>query len=316
MSNLLLQQNGSNEEGTTSFNPINQPVPGVIGVIDEPNGGSVRQEQGTPNIPTTPPTNPGATTPVLEDMVMPEIGELCIGEQVTINNTNGRNLYIVAPNNDKMQFRKKESNVFEADHAGQHIIGYYVDGVFVQHSNFDVHAKPKADFTIDLDTKFENGLPTTHAQATIHGENFSWNAEGQTSRDENASFHFYEQGWHTIELEVSNGTCKTVVQKQVKVDQYNLMAMNAFNPYSMDPRNSTFMPYALTERNTNFTMMIIDSRDGGIVYETSDAGLPWDGTDKRTGKIENTITTYIWKVVLENPEPNEPAEYKGTIIKL
>ena len=167
-----------------------------------------------------------------------------------------------------------------------------------------------------VETKFEDGLPTTHVESTTHGDNFMWNAEGRIIHGESADFHFYEEGLHNITLEVSNGECKSRIDKQVKIDQYNLMAVNAFNPKSPEPMNNTFIPFALTVRNTSFRMIIINSRDGGVVYETTDASMPWDGTDNRTGKVENTITTYIWKVVLDSPELGEPAEYKGTIIKL
>ena len=75
------------------------------------------------------------------------------------------------------------------------------------------------------------------------------------------------------------------------------------------------MPYALTQRDVNFRMVILDGIDGGMVYETTDASLPWDGTDMRSGTRSSDAKAYVWKVVIYNPESNEPNEYRGTVIK-
>jgi hypothetical protein len=99
-------------------------------------------------------------------------------------------------------------------------------------------------------------------------------------------------------------------------EDYNLLAVNAFEPLSQDARKSTFIPYALTQRNTPFRMVILDPNDGGIVYETSDALLPWDGIDKRSGKLADTNKAYVWKVNLLKPEPGEKSDYLGTVVRM
>ena len=99
-------------------------------------------------------------------------------------------------------------------------------------------------------------------------------------------------------------------------DDYNLLAVNAFEPLSQDLRKRTFLPYALTQRNTPFKMIILDPSDGGIVFETSDVQLPWDGTDKRTGKMADTNKAYVWKVNLTKPEPGEKMDYMGTVVRM
>jgi hypothetical protein len=74
------------------------------------------------------------------------------------------------------------------------------------------------------------------------------------------------------------------------------------------------MPFSLTERDVKFVLTIIDGRDGGVVYETTDTSLPWDGTDIRTGRRSQSPQVYVWKAIIANPAANEPSEYLGTII--
>ncbi len=63
-------------------------------------------------------------------------------------------------------------------------------------------------------------------------------------------------------------------------------------------------------------MVILDPTDGGIVFETSDASQPWDGIDKRDGKLVDIKKVYIWKVTIKFPETGEKSEYKGTITRI
>jgi hypothetical protein len=99
-------------------------------------------------------------------------------------------------------------------------------------------------------------------------------------------------------------------------EDYNLLAVNAFTPTSWDSRNTHFIPFALTQRNTPFKMIIIDPADGAILFETASAELPWDGTDRNTGKMVEQNKSFVWKVILERPESNEKPEYIGTVVRL
>ena len=65
-----------------------------------------------------------------------------------------------------------------------------------------------------------------------------------------------------------------------------------------------------------FTLLILDPKDGGVMYQTEDASQPWNGIDKRTGQLSPSNQAYIWKVRISNPLPGESPEYKGTITKL
>ena len=63
-------------------------------------------------------------------------------------------------------------------------------------------------------------------------------------------------------------------------------------------------------------MIILDPTDGHMVYKTSDASKGWDGTDMKTGSPVAYEKSYIWKVVILNPEANEQNEYGGNIIPI
>jgi hypothetical protein len=261
---------------------------------------------------TTPPTPPLPSTVLM----VPAISDMCQGVPFTVENTNdvpllvlGPDLYFIVPANDSRKIRTKKSGV--------HSIGALETESTTPRKEFMIKDSPAADFLIDPSTKFENGLPTTKVESTVTGTNFEWVFSNQRSNGQEADAHFYTKGNHDITLTVtgSNG-CKTSVTKPIFVeDNYNLMAMNSFRPNSTDPTTNTFMPYALKERDVRFTMIIIDPRDGHVIFETSDASNAWDGTDAKTGRTVPFETSYIWKVTIENTEINEARnEYTGHVI--
>jgi hypothetical protein len=128
----------------------------------------------------------------------------------------------------------------------------------------------------------------------------------------------FDKGAYELSATVTNDLgCKSTESKVIQVKHdYNLLAVNAFNPNSIDLRLTTFLPVALQSRTSPFKMVILDPNDGGIVYETSDASQPWDGIDRRDGKMVSSNKTYVWKVTIKNPEIGEKSEYKGTITRI
>ena len=76
------------------------------------------------------------------------------------------------------------------------------------------------------------------------------------------------------------------------------------------------MPYALTKRDAAFKMIIIDPSNGAVIFETMNADQPWTGINKNTGELVEDKKSYVWKVVLQNPEKGESPEYMGTVIRL
>ena len=93
------------------------------------------------------------------------------------------------------------------------------------------------------------------------------------------------------------------------------MATTAFDPKSLDVRNNTFMPRALIEReDLNFMLVIVDAKDGHVMFKTSDPSHGWDGVDRSTGSELDYMDTFIWKVTIENYEVGERPAYVGSAV--
>lgn len=250
-------------------------------------------------------------------MIIPVMSDLCMNDIVKVENVNDRMVIILSPDGTITNVQAGKVLSYQPKMQGMHGIGFMENEDFYSESTFNVRKAPDSDFSMDNVNKFNSGVPSTHVSANTNGQTYTWKTSNEIVTGVEADLHFYKKGNQTIALTVSNGVCESTTEQTITIDEdYLLMAVNSFNPNSHDQKNSRFIPFALTQRDVNFNMVIIDSRDGGIVYETSGSDLPWDGIDMRTGKQERGITTYIWKVVIYNPELNEPGEYIGTITKL
>jgi len=51
-------------------------------------------------------------------------------------------------------------------------------------------------------------------------------------------------------------------------------------------------------------------------FESTDATLPWDGIDRRFGKMADSNKAYVWKVTLSEPKAGEKSEYMGTVVRM
>ncbi|MGB0934116.1 MAG: hypothetical protein ACPGU5_07515 [Lishizhenia sp.] len=177
-----------------------------------------------------------------------------------------------------------------------------------------VNDLPNAAFTLEANL-IEKGIPVAYISASDQMER-TWevNAAPATFVDEN-HLAIFESGDVKISSTVTdlNG-CKATVEQTVAInDVYNLLAPTGFIPQSLRTENMFFMPFALEERNTSFTLIILNPKDGQVVFETNDASVKWDGIDKRTGNLVDFNAPYIWQVKLDNPLPNEKNIYKGTV---
>ncbi|MBL1278844.1 MAG: hypothetical protein COA33_001115 [Fluviicola sp.] len=245
--------------------------------------------------------------------ILPRMTNVCAGESVTIKNTNDIALELVGPGLNKMIAANSTMKI-QLKNAGSY-------QVFAEnsssHTDFEVKRLPNVDFIIDNDNKFDKGLPTTKLISTV-GNNLTWSINDKKFNGKEVDLHMFNRGAYNITLtEKGMNGCSNSVRKQLfNEEKYNLMAMDAFIPSDIDPRNNTFMPFALTEREVKFTMIIIDPTDGHVVYQTMDSSQGWDGIDAKTGRLVKFERTYIWKVVLENPERGEKNEYAGNIIPI
>jgi len=245
------------------------------------------------------------------------IGTICQGATIQIENKNNFPLHVKYPNGLLWTGRENGNTSLNPSAAGTYIIGYQRDNQFIEKETFVVLEAPKAEFEfVDLSQKYLNGLPTVEVRTNVAAQSYDWQFDQVHAQGPSAAAHFFTRGAHTIALNVTDASgCKSTIEKTVNIDEnYNLIAMKGFEPLDLDPRNNTFLPYALKERNVGFKMIILDPRDGHLIYETSDASQGWDGVDQSTGSMVKFQTAYIWKVTLNNPAPGEKSEYAGTII--
>jgi hypothetical protein len=193
-------------------------------------------------------------------------------------------------------------------------------GQFEEFGSFVVNAVPNLTLQSDRTITYEDGLPKMSIQAESSEGQINWHSTNilTTNTGKNVEVLAFDKGYAIVEVQATNSKGCTAKEKemiQIPTD-YNLLAVNAFNPQSQDSRNSTFMPYALTIRQTPFRLVVLDPDNGGLVFETTDEGNAWDGIDRRDGKLVPNNKAYIWKVVIQHPVPGEKGEYRGTIVRM
>jgi hypothetical protein len=193
-------------------------------------------------------------------------------------------------------------------------------GQFEEFGSFEVKPIPSIALSTDRSISYEDGLPKIIVLAESNENQISWHSNyslNNTNGKTNEILAF-DKGNAIVEVtSVSSNGCVAKTKELIPVlYDYNLLAVNAFNPQSTNSRNSSFMPYALTIRQTPFKLIVLDPDTGGLVFETSDADDAWDGIDRRDGKLVPGNKAYIWKVVLQNPVAGEKSEYRGTIVRM
>ena len=174
--------------------------------------------------------------------------------------------------------------------------------------------------TLDVDAiNYEDGTPRIHVSAETMASDLNWNVNGTVINRKNKSFDLlaFKGQTYTITAEGQLDGCKSSETIRITANEdYNLLAVNAFNPQSRDERNATFMPYALTIRDVQFNMVILDPDNGAVIFKSSDAQNAWDGIDQRTGQMVPANKAFIWKVVLQETLPGEKSTYSGTIVRI
>ncbi|MNY19854.1 hypothetical protein D3C86_1533090 [compost metagenome] len=241
---------------------------------------------------------------------------MCVGEEIEIANPNETLPVSVVQNNRTQLIKGGSKRTFTANSEGtiEVIYGKSTQTITVNKPNDKLYIS--ADPTI----LYENGIPSV--EFTISGaENaVHWSVEKYHSEIQNGNLVVHPYTGKEITVKATskdaNG-CAVSETKTISIkEEYNLQAANTFNINSTDSRNNKFMPYALTERNTAFELTILDAKSGRILYKTNDASNGWDGTDMQTGSLVQANSTYIWRVMIKNPLPEEPKVYNGTIVLL
>lgn len=140
-------------------------------------------------------------------------------------------------------------------------------------------------------------------------EHLVWRVDGKVCQGQSCATYMTQKGAHsyTVESYDVNG-CFASTNGVVNIDEdYNLYVENTFTPNG-DGVNDVFLPEALKLRAVNFKMTIYD-RNGKLLFETTDASRPWNGTHSGQTLEEGA---YVWVVTLINEE-SQPEQYRGVV---
>lgn len=164
---------------------------------------------------------------------------------------------------------------------------YTIEGYPLPIANFDyLPQKPTAgiDEVLFTDKSSDNRL-----------NSWSWffmDSNGYKAYTQNTSYVFDNAGTYPIVLVVKNnwGCIDTVVKTiQVVDDDFNVFVPNAFTP-NEDGNNDTFQPRIM---GVTKYRLIIYSRWGEKIFETTNSSEAWDGTYKGEG-CESEV--YVWNI--------------------
>lgn len=248
------------------------------------------------------------------------VNNMCVGESQKIENKNNFDVSLLnsSTGNVVKVIKANDSFLFNASESGNYELISKGDLQFIEPITFIVNSVASPTLNVESEVIFLKGVPTIKA-STDENTIGSWSVNNKTIAQSKREVEFnpFAAGEYSISVTVNENDCSITKTESIQIsDDYNLLAPNAFSPNSIISENQTFMPYALTVREVKFKLIILDPKDGGLIYETDNSSMAWDGVDKRNGQQAPANQIYIWKVKLENPLPGEANEYKGTITKL
>ncbi len=261
----------------------------------------------------------------LSEPSIPTFTNKCLDESIKVPNNNDSPISLIFPSGKKVTVKSNSTENIKLNETGKYKFEIELENKtpLNKSNSFLVFEKPQANLNIEDKINYESGLPIIKAEVETIDETISWKQNKKShanfsNNSKEADFCFFQKGQFELMVTVVNEKgCSNSESKTIKIEEdYNLLAVNAFDPQSSDSRKNSFMPYALTVRSTAFNLLIIDPSTGELVFQSSDASKAWDGIDKRDGKLVNENKVFIWKVTLATPEKNEKSVYKGTIIRI
>ena len=254
---------------------------------------------------------------------VPSFSNKCLGENLKVINKNDEGMTLIFPSGKKVSVAESATENIKLSEEGKYELLVNSKQKETYNSFFSVYENPRATLLVDDELNYETGLPVIRGEVQTFEESIKWKVDkvvsaSSSNKAKTAAFYFFEKGQFDLEVIVTNEKgCSSSEIKRIFIEKdYNLLAVNAFDPLSGDSRKNTFMPYALSKRNSVFSLIIIDPDNGRIVFESSDYSKPWEGIDKRNGQLVNKNKALIWKVTLSSPEKNEKSVYKGTITRI
>ena len=192
---------------------------------------------------------------VNSSIVYPTLAFNCIGDQKVLSNKNATDLVLVTPSNLQLIIPAKSETSVTIEEKGYYRIGKMSsEGIFIEHTNQLVNESPTLDFSLE-DLNYINGLPTLPINVKSNETTIAiyLNNKLVGSNLKETEIYLFKKGDNQITVSCSNEfNCKASITKTVNtVEDYNLLAVNAFDPFSNDARKSTFMPFALTQRKSH-----------------------------------------------------------------
>ena len=238
----------------------------------------------------------------------------CVGEKIEVFNANTSDMYLTHSSGKQLKIDAQESLLISLKQEGSY--SWNSGEKFA----FEVKEKPAVNFTFPSDIIYENGIPTITITSDLNAKNQKWYYDQKVvSTNDFLKLNIFTKEKYAVTLQITgvNG-CENQLTKTFYPDpsfQYNLKAPTGFDPTSSNSKRNTFLPLSLYERDTPFRMLIIDPKDGNVIFESTDKNNPWDGRNQKTDQLVAEDSEYIWKVILMNPEKNEKNEYKGMITR-
>lgn len=246
--------------------------------------------------------------------------ELCIGNTVKFTSESQKDVvYMWSFGDDKYSEEQNPSHKYLK--PGEYVVKLIVKSTLDQNlisQSEDyivlVHELPVVYF--EAEHYIENGKPFTkfinNSQKAVSS---TWNFKDGKISDEKNPTHFYKRkGTYGVSLIITDDNgCKATKTKDIYIENdYNLLAPNSFTPNG-DGLNDVFIPEALKIMNVDFSMSIFNQTNG-LVFETKNLSMPWDGINSQTGERCNE-GNYFWVVTLIN-ENGEAEQYKGNVLIL
>lgn len=249
-----------------------------------------------------------------KNLILPKTNKIyCLGEKIEIFNPNTSEITLTYAAGKQVKIDGQESILVTLKQEGQ----YTWNGDKLA---FEVKEKPAVNFNLPSDIIYDNGIPTITLTSDLHVKSQKWIFDQKViSTNEAVKLNIFNKEKYSVTLAVTgqNG-CENQLTKTFFPDpdfHYNLKAPNGFEPLSSNNKRNTFLPLSLLERDTPFKMLIIDPKDGKVIFETNDKNNPWDGKNQFTDQLVAEGSEYVWKVILMNPEKYEKNEYRGTITR-
>ena len=158
---------------------------------------------------------------------------------------------------------------------------------------------PIADFTVNpshkkledqLDNPFvfiDNSETFTQSIST-----WDWELSDNTMLVDSVAYHSFKAAgdYRVLLIIETEFNCIDTVSYKVKVESFNLWIPTAFNPHSNVIENTVFLPKG--EGIKEFAMKVY-SRWGGVVFESNDINIGWDGRDGEDKIMLGMYTYYI-----------------------